>query len=620
MCVLPEEIQMKKTRQAILVALATSLTLPAIAEEQSPIIVTATRTAQTVDDSLASVTVITRDDLEISQAQTIVEVLQTVTGIQISRTGGIGKNTSVYLRGTESDHILVLINGVRASSATTGSYAWNSLSPEQIERIEIVRGPRASLYGSDAIGGVIQIFTRKNRSSHIQIGYGSLDTSKANFSLAGGDKWKYSFNTGQQKSRGIPISPNGTESRGYENTHVAFTLNGNINADTKLSANINQSEGINELDPNTGNEDFLNRIINIQLQQKTNSYWNQTLSLGNALDEYITHSPFNPATITTKRHDISWQNDFSIGNSMLTAGIDYRMDNAINDSNTIDNTIYNKSIFAEYQFDVFSSDWNIGARRDKNSVYDSYTTWNIAMGHDITNKIRLTASHGTSFKAPSVNDIYWPFRSDPCWFDNTKTCITQGNINIKPEEAKSSEFGLSYKEKEFTFKANIFSTETSNLIDWKTLQTGTNEFTTTPSNVNKAKIEGAEIQLDVPLGEWQTSTRITYLKAINEVTKIQLDRRPKRNLTFIAQRSFGKHSVYNEIVSHSKFKDGGGSLDKSGYALVNFSYGYQLEKDEKINLRINNLLDKKYVVASSQFSGDYNTPGRTLFVSYTREF
>ena len=534
---------MKFSNSLLFSAVSMAFSAPIVAEEQSPIIVTATRTAQTADASLASVTVITRDDLEASQAQTIVEILQTVTGIHVSRSGGIGKITSIYMRGTESDHTLVLIDGVRASSATSGGYSWNSLSPEQIERIEIVRGPRASLYGSDAIGGVIQIFTRKNKRSQIQLGYGSQDTRKMSINLAGGDEWKYSFNTGLHESNGIPIRPNGTETRGYDNTHAAFTLDGNINDNNKLSININHSQGTNELDPGTGNQDFINRIINVQLQQKTSANWSQTLSLGNALDEFVTHSPSNPATITTKRHDISWQNDFSIGNSLLTAGLDYRMDNAINDSNTIDNTIYNKAIFAEYQFNMMNSDWNIGARRDQNSVYGSNNTWNIALGYDITNQLRFTASHGTSFKAPSVNDIYWPFRSDPCWWDNTQTCITQGNINIKPEEAKTSELGLSYKIKEFSVSANIFSTETINLIDWETFQTGATEFTTTPSNVNKARIEGIELQLDMPLGEWKTSTRLTYLKAINEETKLQLDRRPKKNLTFIAQRSFGKHSI-----------------------------------------------------------------------------
>ena len=242
------------------------------------IIVTATRTAQTADATLASVTVITLEDLETARAQTIVEVLQNVAGIHISRSGGIGKSTSFYMRGTESDHTLVLIDGVRASSATTGGYAWNSLSPEQIERIEIVRGPRASLYGSDAIGGVIQIFTRKNKRSQVELGYGSQDTSKMNISLAGGKDWRYSFITGHQKSNGIPIQPTSDERRGYDNTHAALTLDGNINDDNKLNVNINNSQGTNELDPGTGNEDFTNRVINVQLQQKTSTTWNQKLN------------------------------------------------------------------------------------------------------------------------------------------------------------------------------------------------------------------------------------------------------------------------------------------------------------------------------------------------------
>lgn len=612
---------MNKTRQAILVALATSFTLSSIAEEQSPVIVTATRTAQTTDETLASVTVITRQDLESSQAQTIVEVLQAVNGINTGRTGGIGKSASVYLRGTESDHTLVIIDGVRASSATLGSYAWNSLSPEQIERIEIVRGPRASLYGSDAIGGVIQIFTRKNKHAQVQLGYGSKDTSKVSVSLAGGDKWKYSFNTGRLNTSGIPVTPSSNEDRGYENLHAAFNLNGNINPGTTLTLTANQAEGTNELDPGTGNEEYLNRIINLQLQHNATSTWSHTLSLGNALDEYVTFSPYNPAIITTRRQDFSWQNDFIVdSNNLFTLGIDYRADHAENNSNTIDNTVYNHAAFAEYQLNLDSFDLNIGGRNDENSVYGSHSTGNIAIGFNISEAIRFTASHGTSFKAPSFNDIYWPFRSDPCWFNAAQTCITQGNLNLKPEEASSSEIGLSYKQPDLEIALNIYTTDTENLIEWATTQTGANEFTTTPSNVSKTSIEGAELQIDIPLGKWTTSTRFNYVKAINDVTKVQLDRRSKRNLAFIAQRTINNHSLYSEIIARSRFKDSNGSLTKSGYALVNLNYGYQLDKESKINLRIDNALNKKYVNASSSFSGDYNAPGRAFFISYTEKF
>ncbi|MDH5259699.1 MAG: TonB-dependent receptor plug domain-containing protein, partial [Gammaproteobacteria bacterium] len=152
---------MKKTRQAFLVALATSLTLPTFAEEQSPIIVTATRTAQTADESLASVTVITKEQIEQQQANDLFDVLANIAGIDMVNSGGIGKSTSLYMRGTNTGHVLVMIDGVQVGSATTGQAAYQDIPVELIERIEVVRGARASLYGSEAIGGVIQIFTRK---------------------------------------------------------------------------------------------------------------------------------------------------------------------------------------------------------------------------------------------------------------------------------------------------------------------------------------------------------------------------------------------------------------------------------------------------------------------------
>jgi vitamin B12 transporter len=163
-------------------------------QELNPVVVTATRTSQTADETLASVTVITRDDIERSQSQDLFEVLRTQAGVDVARTGNAGGDISLFLRGTNSNHTLTLIDGVRVSSAATGKFSLTAIDVSQIERIEIVRGPRASLYGSDAIGGVIQIFTRQSTGVRVRAEGGSFGTKKLDFGLGGGDKIKYSLN------------------------------------------------------------------------------------------------------------------------------------------------------------------------------------------------------------------------------------------------------------------------------------------------------------------------------------------------------------------------------------------------------------------------------------------
>ena len=616
---------MKFTSPVFLVSLSMAITLSAPlavnAEEQAPIIVTATRTAQTADNLLASVSVITRQDLETSQAHSIVEVLQNVVGIHVSRSGGVGKVTNIFMRGTESDHTLVLVDGIRASSATLGSFTWSSLSPEQIDRIEIVRGARASLYGSDAIGGVIQIFTRKNENNQIRLSYGSDDTREVNLSLGGGDNWKYSMEVGHYATHGIPITKTATEERGYDNTHIALNLTGKINDKNKLQFSINHAEGTNKFDPGTGDSDYKNRTISTELQQQTTTDWTQTFRLGHALDYSRSYSPYFPSAIKTSRKTATWQNDITLGNDIFTIGLDYWNDDASKDnSGTIDASINNKAAFIQYQFTALSSDWIIATRSDKHSDLGTHNTSNLSWGYDLSSQSRLTASHGNSFKAASINDIYWPFNSGPCWYNPALTCITQGNLNIKPEFSESSEIGYRYKSKTTIFSANVFYTKTRDLIEWVTSQTGATEYTTTPTNVSRAKIRGLELQLDTPLGKWNSSARITLLEAENVASGKQLDRRPEQTLAFILQREIDKQQLYAEFLGFSKHTDANGTVERPGYGLINIAYGYKLSKKAQLKLRVDNLLDKDYVTVTSSFAGDYSNPGISAFLGLTYKF
>lgn len=581
-------------------------------QDMPQVIVTATRTAQTADQSLASVTVIDRDEIERSQARTTVELLRAKAGIHVSTSGGIGKTDSVFIRGTNSDHVLVLIDGVRAASATLGTFNWGNLRPDQIERIEIVRGPRASLYGSDAVGGVIQIFTRRNDAPTARIGYGGDDTREIEAGIGGGERWRYSLQVGALETDGIRTLDQASEDHGYDNVHTALGLDGELLSGLDLSFNLTHAEGTNELDPGTGNIDYKNSAASLKLEHAATAVWSQAFTLGYALDETDSASPTTPAVIQTERLSLGWQNDLTILNGLFTAGIDYWVDEASKDRNgIIDENIYNSAGFVQHQFSALNSDWTLGLRYDHHSEFGNETTGNIAWGHDLASGTRLIASYGTAFKAPTVNGLFWP-RSVNSFFGTT--FITQGNPNLQPEESNTAEIGLRHSFGPARAEVNLFHTDLENLIEWSTTQTGPSTFTSSPANVRDATIRGLELITSLDWAGWSLGANYTYLDATNDSNDEQLDRRPEHALDVTAQRDFGRHGIGIEALARSERNDRNATARLAGYGLVNLTYQYRPAPRWQVEARVENLFDKDYVLASS-FAGEWNTLDRTLFVS-----
>ncbi|HEX2237619.1 MAG TPA: TonB-dependent receptor plug domain-containing protein, partial [Gammaproteobacteria bacterium] len=238
---------------------AFGLLIPAVVVAQTeqirlvPINVTASRGAETTGETLASVTVITRKDIERQQPQTMLDLLRKQAGVDIATNGGLGTVSSVFLRGAESDQVLVLIDGVGAASSTSGTFAFQQLNPAQIERIEIVRGPRSNLYGSDAIGGVIQIFTRKLNGPNAVVEAGSYDTYRAQAGYGRGNRVHYSINGAYVYSDSFsatnPTSPFfNRDDDGYKEVSVTANLNAQLTKRASFALRGWRSDGEVEFD------------------------------------------------------------------------------------------------------------------------------------------------------------------------------------------------------------------------------------------------------------------------------------------------------------------------------------------------------------------------------------
>ena len=574
---------MKFTSPVFLAALTMAMSHQAIAEEQSPIIVTATRTAQTADDSLASVTVITEEQIAQQQVNDLRQLLTSISGIDMTNNGGLGKATSMFMRGTSSSHVLVMIDGIKVGSATNGNVAFQHIPVNQIERIEIVRGPRSSLYGSEAVGGVIQIFTKKGKQqehAHFEIGYGTYETNILNAGVSGkSGNTSYSINANHLKTKGFDTKDDAeTDNDGYDNNSVSFNVAHQISKSSSLQLNTMRASGHTAFDGFYNNNDYVQQITGLQYTASPLTNWNMKLNVSESRDESDNFSGLTFQTrYNTTRTSYTWQNDINIGtNQIFTIGADYQNDEVES------TTIYNESSrdnvagFIQHQWNGSNSDLQIALRNDDNQAFGTYTTGNIALGYNFARGTRLIASYGSAFKAPTFNDLYWP-----------DTGFGGGDPTLKPEESKTTEIELRKTHSWGKTSVSVYNTQIDNLISgWP------------PTNVNKAEINGIEVRLNTVLAGWNTQAEISVLDPRDKDSDKILQRRSQQSLRLNMDKTAGEWSAGFSFIGQGYRYDDTANLNKiSGYGIVNIRASYAFSKKTSIKWKIENLLDKKYETA-----------------------
>lgn len=577
-------------------------------QELNPVVVTATRTSQTADETLASVTVITRDDIERSQSQDLFELLRTQAGVDVARTGNAGGDISLFLRGTNSNHTLTLIDGVRVSSAATGKFSLTALDVSQIERIEIVRGPRASLYGSDAIGGVIQIFTRQSTGVRVRAEGGSFGTKKLDFGLGGGDKIKYSLNASLKDIDGYSATNENNvfsfnpDKDSFKAKNISFSLKSPITSKLDIDFtswyNDNEAEFDAGAAPDDSVSDNTNKTANLKLNYATNNVWSQSYSIGYSSDETQTDSTFFSSNIYSERKIFDWQNDFVIGTQhLITAGINYYEDQVDNFDTGADTLVYdekidNSAIYTNWQTAFGKNDFQLGLRYDDHSDFGSETTGQVAWGRQI-GKVKVRASYGTAFKAPTVNELF-----HPGFFGSFA-----GNPDLQPETSDSFEIGANHTfSKTQRFNVSIYDTSIEDLIAFE----GTNS---QAINIGEASIRGLELAYTFNNNIWVIQGNLTLQDATNEDTNSPLLRRADQKLAVNVSHSIKKTgNIAAELILSSDRPDFGTQLP--GYGILNMSANYPISKSLMLQGRIENLFDKEYETVSG-----YNTAERSAFIA-----
>jgi vitamin B12 transporter len=616
---------MKKSTIASLIGLA--LTTPflistVIAAEKikeniglDVVAVTATRTPQPREAVIADVSVIDADEIQRAGQHTLVEILQSQPGIEITNSGGAGSVSGIFMRGTNTSQVVVLVDGMRIGSATAGITAFENLPISLIEKIEILRGPATSLYGQDAIGGVIQIFTKRGADGAIKfnanLGYGTYNTVRADVGVSGSvANTRFALNVSSLNTNSF--SAIDTKNKDYNdndaNRNLAFT--GNIShqivAGHEIGFQFLHSDGNVKFD--TAGYDFNSQTdakqysYAVYSNNQFNDIWLSKLRLGQGVDESRSFDPFSLASgafYKTKQQQFNWQNDIKLPIGTLTLVYD-RLKQIVdtNGDDFIKKERTNRGYVASYLLNQDAHSLQLSARHDKNSQFGSENTGGIGYGYSFTPEWRATASYGTAFKAPTFNDLYFPdFGGFPT-----------SNPNLSPEKSENIESSLRYHDANTSASITVFKNSIRNLIAL--------DANFIPFNLNKANIQGVTLAASKNWDNLNMQGSIDIQSAKDDKTDSFLTRRANRHASLNASYNVGNWRFGAEtIASSQRFNDVANTQKLAGYALLNATVDYQFSKDWAVQARANNILDKNYALGLD-FGGEaYNTPRANLFVN-----
>lgn len=603
---------MKKIALASLLSLLSTHVFaiePIIADET---VVTASRIRQAQRAVIADTTVITAEEIQRAGAQSIIELLQAQPGVEINSNGGPGKVSGIFLRGTNTDHIVVLIDGMRVNSATLGTTAFENIPLAQIDKIEILRGPASSLYGADAIGGVIQIFTRKGEGApkfYAGAGYGSYNTKTAEAGVGGSvGNTSFALNISSLDTNSFSAyrtrDPRFRDDDGYRNLAFSGSLSHKIAPGHEVGIQLYQSEGHSNFDSRFNATNFSDNANLEQLsyavysKNQLTTRWLSTLKAGEGIDESESFLEFGRSYFKTKQRQYSWQNDIALPLGTLTLLYDKLEQRVESTAGFPTDNRDNEAYMGGYVADFGNHSVQANYRSDHNTQFGTNDTGNLGYGYRFNPHWRATASYGTAFKAPSFNDLYFPFF---------------GNPQLKPEKSRNVEASLRYEDTSRNLSLTVYENKIRDLIavDLVLFQ---------PFNVNDARIQGLTLAGGQRWSSWQLRGNIDVQSPRDDNTDALLVRRANRHASFNLSREWGDWRFGGEMIASSmRYNDAQNTQRLAGYAIFNLAADYKINQDWKVHARVNNLLDKDYALA---YDGDpsaggfvYNTAGTNLFVN-----
>jgi len=565
-----------------------------------PIVVTATLGPRTVGESLSSVTVVDEETMRSQKPSEFQDILRGQPGISVSGNGSFGKNTSVFTRGTNSDATLLLVDGVRLRSATSGGAPWQLFPMELVERVEIVRGPRSSLYGADAVGGVIQAFTldpKDGNKGWVEAGAGNFNTQKASAGVSAvAGSTRFSLSGLRKKTDGTAIVTDGND-RGFRNTAGVGRVVHEFDNGGQASALLLQSEGNTEFEG--GNSDFLIRTLGLSLDTPVNNSWLSSVQFAESRDESETFGSGPASSVfDTRTRSAEWANTFAIDVHEWVVGTEVLIDEVESTTNFDETSRTNTALFSQLRLNFGPTDVHMSLRVDDNEAFGKEETGSIALGHAFDNSHRLRVSYGTSFKAPTFNDLYFPFTDFGGGF------TFSGNPDLKPEKAGSVEVGLSGRYRLWFWDAAVYQLDVEDLI------TASSDFSTVV-NVDEARIRGIELSAGFDMDGWRGSAALTLTDPRDRETDNRLRRRSAQGMRLDLDKAIGAWTVGGSVIAEGYRYDDAANNDRlAGYATVDLRTTWRFAADWSGNLTVTNVLDREYSTARRDANSNYIAAGR----------
>ncbi|MBC3198424.1 TonB-dependent receptor domain-containing protein [Pseudomonas poae] len=597
------------------------------------VVISANRQVQARNDSSAANTVFTRDDIDRLQPTSLTDLLKRVPGLQIAPTGGRGSLPGVYLRGTTSAQSLVLVDGQRIANATSGDSGLQYLNVDQIERVEVLRGSRSVIYGSDAMGGVIQVFTRRNAEQGLQprltLGVGSHQTWERSLGLSGGDeRTRFNLGASLDDTAGIDSThasfPSDGDRDAYRNQSISLNLSHSFSDEWAAGFNLLDNRGKSEYDNSFGRydvatsqsvgqkpyTDYTVSSASGYVDARLSEGWQSRLELGHSENRDTKRDTLSDdfSVFNTYRDSVNWQNDLTLDdrNSLILGG-DWYEDRFHGSTTFSENSRWNRAAFVQHRFhgEWFSTE--LGLRRDRNQQFGSQNSWSGTLSLPINPDNELLLSYSEGFRAPTFNDLYYP--------------DTQySNPNLLPETSKSYELQWRSQLTDQTrLEASLYRTDLSDAIIL--------DSTSKPQNVASARINGVEATLKQELFGWQGNLGVSIIDPRDRDTGHTLARRARRTLSLDLDRQFdtlGLGASWQAISNSYDAQDNQNRL--GGYALLGLRSRWAVTREVSVSLNVDNLLDRQYARARYSFNAadfsnnqDYREEGRTwrLGLSWT---
>ena len=586
--------------------------------ELEEIVVTATRIPTPLADTLPTTAIITAEDIERIKPQDFGELLKLKSGIGFTDRGGRGSTGSLFVRGTSSKHVLILINGMRISSATTGATAIENIPLDSIERIEIIKGPMSGVYGADAVGGVIQIFTKQNDEegsfATVNSTFGSNNLQKYSGRAGYGNSvYSVSASLSSESTDGIDRTQKktgGTEDEdGFEQTSGDFSLTATLQDSAILRFNHLKNSSRSEYDSTSSGADNGRyqrgrlETTSLNLEYEHSDAFNIIGNIGTA-KEFSTNfwNPPKSSYFNTRRTDYLVQGNLILNpQNQISIGIDYQTDRISSSQKNYDKfERTNKGFFALWQYQGDHSSTVLNARYDRNSAYGSISNYSLQQSFDLNDDYKIVAGYGTAFKAPTFNDLYWPDAGDP---------------NLQPEESKSFEISLRARLDDLNWQISAFQTKITNLIlGWP------------PKNSSKSTLKGIEVELNREWDDYIFRTSLDYLDAKDDNTGKFLEDRARASGSIELGKQIDNFYVgVDAFFEHARFEvveieDVDETIQLPGYALWGLHANYEISETLSISGRVDNLFDKEYVTNVAGENNNYQNEGRTVQISVEYKF